>query len=79
MQENSINTEDQSAEKRSRTKRYAGDLGTNTYMSKREKVDSEFNRRTLEKKALKAFIQGKDFFKYKGEEFPVLYYYDKSE
>ena len=76
MQESLTEKETQS-KKKNRVKKFAGEIGTNTYMSKQEKVESEYNRRTLEKKALKAYIRGQDYFTYKGEQFPVLYYYEE--
>lgn len=55
-----------------KVKRFAGDLMLDTYLSKGAK-SSEINKRTLNRKMLKAFIQGKDVFTYKGEQYPVLY------
>lgn len=79
MQENSTEKETQSQTKKNRVKRFGGDLNYQTYMSKQEKVESEVNRRTLHKKMLKAYLKGKDFFTYKGEQYPVLYFYEEEE
>ena len=60
-------------------KKYMGDLMIeNTYMSMVDK-QSPINRRTIAKKALKAYIRGKESFKYKGETYPVLYMWVNEE
>ena len=59
--------------KKAKVRRFAGDLLVeDTYLSKDAK-DSGVNRRTINRKMLKAFINGQDYFMYRGEQYPVLY------